>query len=217
MEVKDKQNPVFLVVVLPLLRLFCWGLLTVLGPLRRHQANRMPKIGGVLVLANHLSDIDPIVVQIASKRPVYFMAKSELFDMRGVRYILKLFRAFPVKRGEPDRSALKHAIDLLKEGYVVCIYPEGELSESGHLLPLKPGIALIIRQALVPVICLGITGSSRVMPYGKTTPRFAFHTLHARWGEARRFNKDDAPEAILDWAEGELRALTNQAGSGDSS
>lgn len=210
MEAKDRQNPLFLALVLPLLRALCWVIMTLLGPLRRYNANRVPKKGGVLILSNHLADIDPIVVQLACKRPVYFMAKSELFEMKGIRYILKLFRAFPVKRGEPDRSSLKHAINLLKEGRAVCVYPEGELSETGELLPLKPGVALIVRQAEACVICLGITGSNRVMPYGKTTPRPAFHAIKAKWGEPRCFMKEDSAEAILEWATNELLACTGK-------
>jgi 1-acyl-sn-glycerol-3-phosphate acyltransferase len=209
MEPNDKQTPAFQALGLPILRAFCWMLMTILGPFRRTGAYRVPIQGGVLVLSNHLADIDPIIVQLASKRPVYFMAKSELFEMKGVRYLLKLFRAFPVKRGEPDRSALKHAINLLKAGCAVCVFPEGELSEDGDLLPLKPGVALIVRQAQVPVICLGIVGSNRVMPYGKLIPRPAFKTITASWGEAHTFSKDDKPEAILSWAEAQLRLCTD--------
>src|SRR5947209_3623184 len=101
MDANDKQNQIFLAITLPLMRGLCWILLTLLGPFKRIGAYRVPSSGGVLILANHQADIDPIVVQLACKRPVYFMAKSELFEMKGVRYILRLFRAFPVKRGEP--------------------------------------------------------------------------------------------------------------------
>ncbi len=211
MEPKDRQSPLFLALGLPLMRAFAWVLMTLLGPLRRSGANRVPKKGGVLILANHLADIDPIVVQLASKRPIYFMAKSELFEMKGVRYILKLCRAFPVKRGEPDRNSLKHAISLLREGQAVCVYPEGELSETGKLLPLKPGVALIIRQAEACVICLGITGSGRVMPYGTIIPRPAFHTIRAQWGEPRAFTKEDSAETILEWATQELLKCTGRS------
>jgi len=208
METKDKQAPLFLALGLPFLRALCWVLMTILGPLRRIGAYRVPKSGGVLILSNHLADIDPIVVQLACKRPVYFMAKSELFEMKGVRYVLNLFRAFPVRRGEPDRAALKHAINLLKEGCVVCLFPEGELSATGELLPLKPGVALIVRQTLTPVICLGIMGSNRVMPYGTLIPRPAFHTITATWGEVHTFSKEDEAETILTWAEAQLRQCT---------
>ncbi len=206
MDPNEKQNPTFQAWVMPILRGFCWVLMTLLGPFRRIGAYRVPKTGGLLVLSNHQADIDPIVVQLACKRPIYFMAKSELFEMKGVRYFLKLFRAFPVKRGEPDRTSIKHAVALLKAGEVVCIYPEGELSETGELLPLKPGIALIIRMAQVPIICLGIDGSRNVMPYGSLIARPAFRTITATWGEVHEFSKDSDTENILAWVDAQLRS-----------
>jgi 1-acyl-sn-glycerol-3-phosphate acyltransferase len=206
MDHNEKQNSTFQSVTLPLMRGLGWVLMTLLGPFRRFGVYRVPKTGGVLVLSNHQADIDPVVVQMACKRPIYFMAKSELFEMKGVRYILKLFRAFSVKRGEPDRTSIKHAVSLLKEGEAVCIFPEGELSPNGELLPLKPGIALVIRMAQVPVICLGIDGSRRVMPYGSLIPRPALHTIKATWGEVHQFAKDANTEEILAWVDAQLRS-----------
>lgn len=161
-------------------------------------------------MSNHQSDLDPVVVQLACPRPVYFMAKSELFEMGFVGYFLRLFRAFPVKRGEPDRGAIKHAVNLLKDGNAVCVFPEGELSETGELLPLKPGVALIIRMAQVPVICLGIAGSRRMLPYGAVFPRPAFRAVKAVWGEVHQFSKEDDAARIMGWVEGQLRECTGQ-------
>jgi 1-acyl-sn-glycerol-3-phosphate acyltransferase len=204
----NKQGAFFQKVTLPLARVFCWTIMTLFGPYKRRGQYRVPKSGGVLVLSNHLADIDPIIVQLACTRPIYFMAKSELFEMRVVGSILRMFKAFPVKRGEPDRSAIKQAVNLLKSGEVVCVYPEGELSETGDLLPLKPGIALIVRMSQVPVICLGIVGSNWIMPYGKVLPRPAFRTLTATWGEPHTFSKEDTTETIIAWATGQLNSLT---------
>ncbi len=103
--------------------------------------------------------------------------------MKVIGRMMCWFRAFPVVRGEPDRTSLKHAIDLLKQGLVVCVFPEGELSESGEMLPIKPGIALIARQAGVPVMCVGIHGTQWMLPYGKLIPRPAFRKVWIRWGE----------------------------------
>lgn len=205
--VTDKQTPAFRRFVYPLFYGAAWLLMMLLGPLKRVGRYRVPKSGGLLVLSNHQADVDPIVVQLACPRHVYFMAKSELFDMKIVGSILKLFRAFPVKRGEPDKGAIRRAVNLLKDGEVVCVFPEGELSETGELLPMKPGVALIIRMADVPVICLGIDGTRRVLPYGKLVPRPAFHTITATWGEAKKFEKTDEPEKILAWVDGQLRTL----------
>lgn len=205
MEEKDRQTRQFRLFGLPFLRAVCWVLMTVLGPFKRVGAYRVPKTGGVLILSNHQADVDPVAVQLACKRPIYFMAKSELFEMKGVRYILKIFHAFSVRRGEPDKGAIRHAVELLREGEAVCIFPEGELSETGELLPLKPGVALIVRMAQVPVICCGIDGTNRILPYGKLLPQPAFHTARVTWGEPHTFSKDADTETILSWVEGQLR------------
>lgn len=208
--VHGKQTRAFQLFLLPLLRLAAWVLMTLLGPFKRVGNYRIPRSGGVLILSNHLADVDPIAVQLACPRPIYFMAKSELFHMKGVGAILRLFKAFSVKRGEPDRAAIRRAVALLRDGEAVCVFPEGELSETGELLPLKPGVALIVRMAQVPVICLGIIGTQRILPYGKMIPRPAFSTVRATWGELHSFGRDASTESILEWSEGQLRSLTGQ-------
>lgn len=186
-------------IVMPMMKL--------LGPVRGRNPERVPRTGGVLILANHRSDCDPVVLQSFCPRHVYFMAKSELWDMKFVRRWLEYWRAFPVKRGEPDRGALKTAVELLRAGHAVCVFPEGELSETGEMLPLKPGVALIARQAKVPILCVGLTNTARIMPYGKVTPRPAFRSVWVRWGQAWSVEGMDT-DAIIAKATDELHALT---------
>jgi len=204
------QTPLLRRVGLPILRVLFSLLFRILGPVLTRGKYRVPKTGGVLILANHTADIDPIVVQLACPRPIHFMAKSELFEMRILGNLLRAYRAFPVKRGEPDRAAIKRCTTILKAGEAACLFPEGELSETGELLPLKPGLALIVRMAKVPVICLGIRGTRKVMPYGSVMPRPSFRTIHCQWGEPHQFADDATTEEVLAWAEGQLRSLTEQ-------
>ncbi|HLK14348.1 MAG TPA: lysophospholipid acyltransferase family protein [Fimbriimonadaceae bacterium] len=182
--------------------------LKLLGPVRGRNPERIPRKGGVLILANHRADVDPVVVQAFCPRHIYFMAKSELWDMRGLPPFLKFFRAFPVKRGEPDRAALKKAIDLLNAGNAVCVFPEGELSETGEMLPIKPGVALIARQARVPIVCCGLTNTARILPYGKLIPRPAFRSVWIRWGEPWLPDEKISSEAFCERVRAELLALT---------
>jgi 1-acyl-sn-glycerol-3-phosphate acyltransferase len=193
---------------MPVYRFFAWLLFIFWGPIRSRGVYRIPKTGGVLVLANHLADVDPMVVQVSCPRPIHFMAKSELFDMPILGSILRKFKAFPVKRGEPDRGSIKRAVQLLRMGEVVCVFPEGQLSPTGELQELKPGIALLARMAECQVICCGITNTNKVMPYGSLIPRPSFRVTKATWGEAKRFGKDADTEEIVEWAEGQLRGLT---------
>lgn len=199
----------FVRVGLPLARVLCGLLFLVLGPLRVRGRYRVPKEGGLLVLANHLSDIDPVACQLACPRPIYFMGKSELFEMPVLRTLTRWFKAFPVRRGEADRTALRTAVGYLQSGNVVLVYPEGQLSETGDLQELKPGVGLIAKMAGVPVLCLGLRGTNRVIPYGSYVPRPAFGGVEAVWGEPRQFRKEASVEEILDWVQGQLRELTD--------
>ncbi len=196
-------------ILMPLLRALVWLPLQLLGPMKVRGAYRVPSQGGVLILGNHIADLDPPVVQYGCKRPLHFMAKSELFAIPVVGSMLRLWKAFPVKRGEPDRVALRRAADLLKAGEAVSIFPEGQLSEDGELQPLKPGIALIIRMAQCPVICCGIKGTNLILPYGKVLPRPAFKTVELIWGEPHTFAQNATTEEIMIWVEGQLRLLTS--------
>lgn len=195
--------------ILPLAKLFSRFLFLFLGPIRSIGNKRVPRSGGLLILSNHLADVDPIVVQVSCPRPIHFMAKSELFTMPVVGTIIKQFKAFPVKRGEPDRASIKRAVQLLRMGEVVCVFPEGQLSEDGNLQELKPGIALLARMAECQVICCGLKNTNRVMPYGKVTPRLSWRFCWARWGEPRTFPKDSETDQIVDWARDQLLSLTD--------
>jgi 1-acyl-sn-glycerol-3-phosphate acyltransferase len=191
-------------VFLPLLRLPALALSTLLGPYIWRGSRNVPRTGGLLVIVNHLSDADPVLAQQACPRPLHFMAESGLWSRRWLAPVLNLFRAFPVNRGEPDRAAIRRAIQLLKAGEAVCIFPEGRVSPDGTLQPLKPGLALLIRHADVPVIALRLRGSERIVPYPSTIPRPAFRLVEGRWGQPYRFPPTATAEDILAWAEREL-------------
>ena len=210
-EIKPEPHDAFhRYVRLPLGRAIAAFLLFILGPTRVKGKGHVPREGGLLILANHISDIDPVMLQYASPLPIHFMAKSELYEMKGLGKIISKYKAFPDKRGEPDRAAIKHAVALLKIGEVVAIFPEGQLSEDGQLQELKPGVTLLARMAQTPVICCGLKNTDCIMPYGKTTPRPAFTWVEAKWSDPQTFKADITPEEFLAWAERQLRELTDQ-------
>lgn len=203
-------HPPFLRRCHPLVVALLWPLLLMLGPVKVIGRYRVPKQGGLLILSNHLADVDPVVIWYASRRPIHFMAKSELFEMRILGRFIRYCRAFPVKRGEPDRQAIKHAVRLLRAGECVAIFPEGQLSEDGRLQPILPGAGLIAKMARTPILCCGLTGTQRIMPYGTTIPRPAFGGVRVVWGEVREFPDDSDVETIVAWATRELAELTEQ-------
>lgn len=132
----------------------------------------LPAEGGVLLVANHASWLDPPILGCALSRPVHFMAKAELFKLPFLSWALPRIYAFPVRRGETDRSAIQTAIDLLREGKVIGIFPEGTRTRTGELLPPRRGAGLIALKANVPVIPVGIVGTYRAVRWRGLLPRF---------------------------------------------
>lgn len=177
------------------------------GPVRYVGGNQVPRTGAVLVVANHLADVDPIVLQIGCPRGVHFMAKEELFALRGIGAFMRWCGTFPVRRGVPDRPAIRHALDLLAAGEAVGVFPEGQLSVSGQLQTLLPGVALLIRSSGTPVVCAGIAGTPRMMPYGETRPRRARGGVAVIWGTPHSFPPDATTATIMTWIEAELHRL----------
>lgn len=199
---------------LRILKIVFGPILFLYGPFVHRNQKAVPLNGGLIVIANHLSDSDPLIVQGACPRGIHFMSKSELFSIPILKNWLKFWGAFPVKRGAPDRASLRLASDLAKDERVVGIFPEGKLSEDGKLQEIREGAALIIRMSGVPVICCGLKNTDRLIPYGKLIPRPAFRTVSATWGEPRTFGKDSSNEEIVEWIEAELRRLIPEPKAG---
>jgi formyltetrahydrofolate-dependent phosphoribosylglycinamide formyltransferase len=209
-DLVDLQHPFFTRVTLPFIRVFGWVLMTFLGPYRYRNRRSIPRNGGLLIFSNHRADVDPIAIQMGCPRPIYFMGKSELFEIPVLGWVIRMFRAFSVKRGEPDRAAIKQAVATAQACQVVCVFPEGQLTETGKLQELKPGIALMARMAGVPVICCAVKNTDRVMPYGKIIPRPAFAWVECVWGDVRSFDRHAKTEEILEWTRSELLRLSGE-------
>ena len=124
----------------------------------------VPKRGAVLIAPNHLSFLDPPLVGCALRRPGWFMAKAELFEIPGLRWLIRGMHAYPVKRGVPDRAALKRTLRHLKEGEIVCVFPEGRRSVNGELGPVEIGIGMLAVKSGAPVVPVGIRGTDRMLP-----------------------------------------------------
>jgi 1-acyl-sn-glycerol-3-phosphate acyltransferase len=108
----------------------------VFKPLYRVEASgkeNIPVDGGVLLCSNHIDNFDPILVGMMAPRPVYFMAKEELFKVPVFGKLVPHLNAFPVKRGMSDREALRKGLAILKEGKVLGLFPEGTRSKTGEL------------------------------------------------------------------------------------
>ena len=135
-------------------------------------AENIPVSGGAIIAANHISLWDPPVVGAGATRPIHFMAKEELFAVPPLKWIITKINAFPVRRGAADRTAIRYAINLLKNGEVLGLFPEGTRSKTGMLGKPEPGIAMIAIKAGVPIIPTAIIGTNKVGKNGCLFPKF---------------------------------------------
>jgi acyl-[acyl-carrier-protein]-phospholipid O-acyltransferase/long-chain-fatty-acid--[acyl-carrier-protein] ligase len=123
--------------------------------------NNMPAQGGVLMLGNHISWIDWAMVQMASPRPVRFVMERVIYERWYLRWFLDFFGVVPISRGQ-SRHALEAVTDLLNDGEVVCLFPEGTLSKNAQLSEFKKGFELAAKDAdgvILPFYLRGLWGS----------------------------------------------------------
>ena len=144
---------------------------TLLLDLKVYGKHHVPPTGGVLLVSNHESYLDPCLVAVQLRRPMSFMAKSELFKNRFFEWLIRNLNAFPVRQGKGDVGAMKETIKRLQEGHLLNIFPEGSRTETGELLPIEPGVALVVKRAGVPVVPVVITGSFQAWPRWRKLPR----------------------------------------------
>jgi len=150
-----------------LLQVVCRIVTTLLFDLKVYGSHRFPKEGGVLLVSNHQSYLDPLLLGVRLPRTLSYMAKASLFKIAPFAWFIRSLGAFPVRQGEGDIRALKEAIERAQDGHALMIFPEGSRTEDGELLPIEPGIALVIRKAKVPVVPAVIDGSSDAWPHGR--------------------------------------------------
>lgn len=132
-------------------------LITLARPLfcRLHIEGRdhAPRQGGYVLTCNHTMGPDFMVVGYASPHQIYFMAKQELFEIHPMlTWLLNQCGVFPIRRGETDMAAVNHAIDLVKSGHALGMFPEGTRSRSGQLQRGRSGAARIAIQTQTPVV-----------------------------------------------------------------
>jgi 1-acyl-sn-glycerol-3-phosphate acyltransferase len=131
----------------------------------------IPGSGGVILAPNHISYLDPLLLGVVVKRKVYSMAKEELFKNAILRFVMTHLKAFPVKRGKIDRYALKRSLQILNQGKLLNVFPEGTIPLNSNTTEGKPGVAWLALKANVPVVPVKIIGSEKLLPDGKVFPR----------------------------------------------
>ena len=146
-----------------ILKRFCWLIAHILGRFRVSGRHNIPRKGPVLIVANHLSWYDPIVLGIFFPRRLWFMAKIEIFRLPLIAQICRLTGQIPVNRGEGDRTALEKALAYLRQGRAVTIFPEGVVAHHERLMRAHTGAAMLALRSGVPILPVAHTGTRRIL------------------------------------------------------
>lgn len=181
----------------------------ILGARRRLQVegrDNVPRTGPVILVSNHVATADPpMVTGLLPRLDIFPMAKAEAFGTRWSRFFLGGWNAFPVVRHSADRRALERALQVLREGHLLALFPEGTRSKDARLSRAFPGAGFIALRSGAPVVPVAIWGSENVLPKGRIWPRSAHvHvaygtpiTVQRRRSDGTRVSNQEAADELL--------------------
>lgn len=167
-----QESPTFYRVARAVVR----ALVPLVTRLRSEGEQNIPAEGPVILAVNHIAWMDIPLMSVRVARVTHYMAKIELFRVPVLGLIIRSLGAFPVHRGEGDRESLRTAEQLLAEGKLLIVFPEGHRSGTGQLLPGHPGTAYIALKTGVPVVPVAISGTEHTLKGFRYGP-FAPHVL----------------------------------------
>ena len=120
--------------------------------------DNIPKEGPVIIASMHKSELDPPLVAVTIRRELAFFAKEELFKIPILGFVISKLNAFPVSRGKSDRAALKKSVEVLEEGNMLLIFPEGTRSKTDELGDFQEGASFIAMKSKAQIVPTAITG-----------------------------------------------------------
>ena len=180
--------------------LFCAILARIVYRMKVVGAHNIPRAGGVLLVGNHQSFLDPIPhAAVAYDRQTAYIARSTLFHNKYFGALIASFNAIPLKE-KSDSAAIKAALQVLAQGRCLLIYPEGGRCDDGSIAPFQRGVALLIRRAKVPVVPIGLEGGFDIWPSSRKLPRLGGR-LEVEAGEAID------PEVLINDPDGGIERL----------
>jgi 1-acyl-sn-glycerol-3-phosphate acyltransferase len=191
--------------VLPEEKLWIWrigfppvrALAAFLAPWRLEGAENIPRSGGYILVANHINWKDPPWMEFALGRAIRYMGKTELFETPVIGFLLRAIGAFPVRRGEGDRRALRMALEVLAAGHPLGLFVEGHRSGSGQLIRGRPGAAYVAQRSGAPIIPLAVSGT-RAARLGRFWRRDIVIRVGPQFRVADLDVKTDDQQALVD-------------------
>jgi 1-acyl-sn-glycerol-3-phosphate acyltransferase len=157
------------------------AIVRILAPLRIYGSERVPRTGGVVLALNHFSWLDPPAFGTACPRTIFYMAKSEIHEVRALGPLIRSFGAFAVRRGESDREAVRLAREVVRDGNALGLFVEGTRQRSGVPGEAKSGAAMIALHERAPIVPAAIHGS-------QTWKLGTFRPVSVAWGAPVRFD-----------------------------
>jgi 1-acyl-sn-glycerol-3-phosphate acyltransferase len=161
--------------------------------LSRVGREHVPQEGPVIFACNHRSFLDPFIIGTLARRPLYFVAKAELFKNPLLRWFISSLGAFPVARGVGDSGAMDTARAILERGDCVVIFPEGTRVRPGPLGPTRRGVGRLALETGAPVVPVAVIGTENIRNGLRIRP----HKVRIRAGRALRFPRVDHPSPAL--------------------
>jgi 1-acyl-sn-glycerol-3-phosphate acyltransferase len=152
------------------LRIFCRITGVIVFGIRVRGRDLVPREGGALVLSNHQSHLDPVLVGLATDRRLNYLARDTLFGFAPFRWLIKSLDAIPLDREGLGLGGLKETLRRLKRGEMVLIFPEGTRTRDGEVGRFKPGFCALARRANVPLMPVGIDGAFDSWPRSRPLP-----------------------------------------------
>ncbi|HSH47659.1 MAG TPA: 1-acyl-sn-glycerol-3-phosphate acyltransferase [Halomonas sp.] len=178
--------------------------------------HHLPASGGAIVICNHVSFVDALVIGGASPRPLRFLMDRPIYDSRWLNWLFRLVGAIPVDSERNDPGSLRRALDevsrALSQGEVVMLFPEGRLTPNGEIQRFRRGLDMILARNPVPVVPAGLAGLWGSWTSNCGGPALTKWPRRFRARVALHFGEAMAPEtATRARAEARVRALKAQA------
>lgn len=149
-----------------------WGFFNFGFSYRGTGRGNIPKHGPVLIVSNHQSMFDPMLVGLSCPRYPTFLARKNLFDVPVIGHAIRSLGSVPIDRGM-GKDGIQSVLDRLTHGRAVLVFPEGERTHTGAVQPLKPGISLLIKRLNCPVVPVGIAGAFSAWNRFTKIPQFS--------------------------------------------